>query len=54
MSIPEHKKLKDIKYKFVFVIDMITQDILAKNLLENAILFIEDAVGTGGRVLVHW
>ena len=54
MSIPEHKKLKNIKYKFVFIIDMVTQDILAKNLLEDSIRFVEEAIANGGNVLVHW
>ncbi|VDM46323.1 unnamed protein product [Toxocara canis] len=63
MGIPERSQIPGVEYKFLFVMDSITQDILANNLLIKKLIcfffldiglkFIEDAINDGGTVLVH-
>lgn len=54
MEIPEQERIPGIEYKFIFAMDMPTQDILGHNILENGIEYIERAVKDGASLLVHW
>ncbi|CAD5234241.1 unnamed protein product [Bursaphelenchus xylophilus] len=53
MSIDDSKKINGIHYKFIFMMDMPTQDILGDNVLEEAVAYIENAVKDGVNILVH-
>uniref|UniRef100_F1L2R9 protein-tyrosine-phosphatase n=1 Tax=Ascaris suum TaxID=6253 RepID=F1L2R9_ASCSU len=53
MGVPERAQIAGVEYKFLFVMDSITQNILANNLLNDGLKFIEDAINDGGNVLVH-
>ncbi|KAH7699263.1 dual specificity phosphatase [Aphelenchoides avenae] len=53
MEIPEGERIPGIEYKFIFAMDMVTQDLLGNNILENAIDYIERAVKDGASLLVH-
>ncbi|KAE9551964.1 hypothetical protein FO519_004816 [Halicephalobus sp. NKZ332] len=53
MPIPKPSKMSNVQYKFVFMMDTVSQDILGANLLEIAIGFIDNAIKSGGRIIVH-
>ena len=53
MAIPKSSKIQNIQYKFIFMMDMPSQDILGNNLLDIGIDFIDTALKSGGKVLVH-
>ncbi|CAD5229564.1 unnamed protein product [Bursaphelenchus okinawaensis] len=53
MTIDELKKVPGVHYKFLFMMDLSSQDILGDNLLEEAIQYIEKAVKDGVNILVH-
>jgi dual specificity phosphatase 12 len=53
MPINSTDQVPEIEYKFVFMMDTLTQDILGDNLLENAIDYIEKAVADGVNIVVH-
>lgn len=53
MPIPESSRLSNVHYKFIFMMDMLSQDLLGNNILEDAITYIEKVRKSGGRILVH-
>lgn len=53
MCIPERSQIPGVEYKFLFALDMSTQDMFADNLLIEALDFIECALKEDGNVLVH-
>ncbi|KAI1723668.1 dual specificity phosphatase, catalytic domain-containing protein [Ditylenchus destructor] len=53
MPIKETDRLPGIDYKFVFMMDMTTQDILGNGLLEECLRFINTSLRDGNNVLVH-
>jgi len=53
MPVNEIDKLPNVQYKFIFMMDMASQDILGDNLLEDAIAYIERAVKDGVNIVVH-
>ncbi|VDD85307.1 unnamed protein product, partial [Enterobius vermicularis] len=53
MCIPEKSQIPNVEYKFLFALDMATQDMFANNLLTEALSFIETALNDDGNVLVH-
>lgn len=54
MPINQSDQVPEIEYKFVFMMDTLTQDILGENLLEDAVAYIEKAVRDGANIVVHW
>lgn len=54
MAIPETARLPNIHYKFVFMMDMLSQDILGNNVLEDALKHIDKVLKAGASILVHW
>lgn len=53
MPIPDEQKIPNIQYKFVFMMDLFSQDILGNNTLDTAVNYIETVIKSGGRILVH-
>jgi dual specificity phosphatase 12 len=53
MPIPEAARIPNIQYKFIFMMDMLAQDILGNNLLEDALKYIDRVLSSGGSILVH-
>lgn len=43
-----------IDYRFIFMLDDQSQDILENGLLEKALEIIEDATSNGINIVVHW
>ena len=54
MQIREQDRVENVEYKFIFMMDMVSQDILGNGLLEEALEYIESAVSDGANILVHW
>jgi hypothetical protein len=54
MPINPADQIPEVEYKFVFMMDTLTQDILGENLLEDAIDYIQKAVADGSNIVVHW
>uniref|UniRef100_A0A914PD53 Protein-tyrosine-phosphatase n=1 Tax=Panagrolaimus davidi TaxID=227884 RepID=A0A914PD53_9BILA len=53
MAIPESAKIPNIHYKFIFMMDMLSQDLLGNNLLDDALKYIDKVLSSGGSILVH-
>ncbi|MFH4980895.1 hypothetical protein AB6A40_007604 [Gnathostoma spinigerum] len=53
MPVPDQAKLPHVDYKFLFMLDMLNQNIFADNLLCKALEYISDGIEEGGNVLVH-
>uniref|UniRef100_A0A914P3Q5 protein-tyrosine-phosphatase n=1 Tax=Panagrolaimus davidi TaxID=227884 RepID=A0A914P3Q5_9BILA len=51
--IPESAKISNIYYKFIFMIDMLSQNLLKNNLLDTALKYIENVLNSGKSILVH-
>lgn len=54
MPIPEAARIPNIRYKFIFMMDMLSQDLLGNNILEEAMAYIDKVLSSGGSILVHW
>lgn len=54
MPIPDTARIPNIRYKFVFMMDMFSQDLLGNNILEETIAYIEKVLNSGASILVHW
>uniref|UniRef100_A0A1I7VPR1 protein-tyrosine-phosphatase n=1 Tax=Loa loa TaxID=7209 RepID=A0A1I7VPR1_LOALO len=52
-SIPVEKQIVGISYRFIFALDMDTQDMFAGDLLANALMYIRTSIENNGRILVH-
>jgi dual specificity phosphatase 12 len=53
MPIPETARMPNVHYKFIFMMDMISQDFLGNSLLEDALKYIEKVINSGSSILVH-
>uniref|UniRef100_A0AC34FEN4 Protein-tyrosine-phosphatase n=1 Tax=Panagrolaimus sp. ES5 TaxID=591445 RepID=A0AC34FEN4_9BILA len=53
MAIPESARIPNIHYKFIFMMDMLSQDFLGNNLLDDALKYIDKVLTSGGSLLVH-
>uniref|UniRef100_A0A914PSF3 protein-tyrosine-phosphatase n=1 Tax=Panagrolaimus davidi TaxID=227884 RepID=A0A914PSF3_9BILA len=53
MAIPEWQRIPNIHYKFIFMMDMLSQDLLGNNLLDDALKYIDKVLNSGGSILVH-
>uniref|UniRef100_A0A915DV93 protein-tyrosine-phosphatase n=1 Tax=Ditylenchus dipsaci TaxID=166011 RepID=A0A915DV93_9BILA len=53
MPIRKNDQLSAVDYKFVFMMDMVSQDILGNGLLEECLRYIASSVREGNNVLVH-
>lgn len=51
--IPEKKQIKNVDYKFLYLLDMPNEPILSNGLLEEAVLYIEKGIEKEENVLVH-
>ncbi|UMM29087.1 hypothetical protein L5515_011625 [Caenorhabditis briggsae] len=51
--IPENKRLKDVDYKFIRLLDMPNEPILSNGLLEEALKFIDEGIESETNVVVH-
>lgn len=54
MPIEIADQISYVDYKFIFMMDLFSQDILGNGILEDALNYIEKAVQEGVNVLVHW
>lgn len=54
MPIREEDRLPDVEYKFIFMMDIVSQDIISNGLLREAIKYIDDSVRHGLNIIVHW
>ncbi|PIC34736.1 hypothetical protein B9Z55_014300 [Caenorhabditis nigoni] len=51
--IPENKKVTNVDYKFIHLLDMPNEPILSNGLLEEAIKFIDEGIESEKNVVVH-
>lgn len=54
MPIKESAQLPNVEYKFLFMMDVVSQDILGNGLLQEAIHYIDESVKEGVNILIHW
>lgn len=54
MPIEASDKIPDVDYKFIYMMDLFSQDILGNGILEDALNYIKKAVQDEVKVLVHW
>lgn len=54
MPIETSDRIANIDYKFIFIMDLFSQDILGNGILDDALTYIEKAVQNEVNILVHW
>jgi len=54
MEIGVKNRLPGVEYHHIFMMDVISQDILGSGIIERALEYIEQAVNDRANILVHW